>query len=160
MRGELPESAVIIDDGDEFFDEEKALSQLLADGVLFANSRKYLEIKWVQKPGVEVPKDGVPMGKLGEFYDFVDGPPQPETIVLFVNCNDVFAWACADAEPIMLSELRALYDRWRANRSWGAIQWCCLKRGVRPQAPVLKDMKAAGMWDEALEALPVREARR
>ena len=35
-------------------------------------------------------------------------------------------------------------------------RWCCLRRNMRPQPPVLRSMQAAGVWDDALEALPPR----
>jgi hypothetical protein len=101
---------------DDYFDDEKALSELLADGVLFCNSGA-------------------------------------RTTVLYVNCNDVFAWGCADAEDFLTDEIRPLYRMWVANRIWGPVRWVCLKRNQKPQAPVERDMRAAGQWDDAMETL-------
>ena len=60
------------------------LSILLRDGILFANTRKFVE------------------------YD--DKTSKEATIVLFVICNDVFAWACADSESLTVEDLPELID--------------------------------------------------
>jgi len=117
------------DGGEEWFDTELGLALLLKDGVLFANSRRYLD------------------------PEMFGGKPQEETIVLFVNCNDVFAWGTAEAEAIAYDEVPKLYKSWRADKVWGSTRWCCLKRGEQPQAPVAEDMKKAGAWDAAMDAL-------
>lgn len=111
----------------EYFDVEEAISQLLQDGVLFANSRKYL----------------CPFSK----------ELQRETIVLFVNANDVFAWASADGVEIKLEEVRALYDAHIANEIWGSTMWCAKKDDLKPQWLMAKDMIEQGAWDEEMEAL-------
>lgn len=113
-------------DGFEWFDEESALAQLLEDNILFCNSREYNDL----------------FGGKGE------------TIVLFVNCNDVFAWGCADAEDIKLEELPNLYRLWLENKRWGSTKWVCQKRNEKPQEPIENDMKKEGVWDEKMEALP------
>jgi len=69
-------------------------------------------------------------------------------------CSDIFAWGCADAECVTDEELPDLYAAWKADNKWGAAKWCCLKRNQKPQAPVERDMRADGAWDEAMEALP------
>ncbi len=116
--------------GVELFYEEGAIAELLDDDVLFANSRKYL---------------------------CTDGSTRPDTMVLFVNCNDVFAWACCDAEEVAMRELRALYTAWTANRTWGPARWCCIKRNQKPQRPVEQAMREAGAWDDVMDALPENE---
>ena len=91
--------------------------------------------------------------------------PQDATVALLVGCNDLFWCGCADAEripPIHFgADLEApfwdLYDAVRANGQHGALRWCCLRRGMRPQAPIERRWREAGLWDEALEALPVRD---
>lgn len=103
------------------------------------------------------PAGGIPAGEMNKYYNVVPGDLQPETIVLFVNCNDVFYWGCADAEPLPLSELRRLYEMWRESPA-GPTRWCCLRRGMRPQHPVMDDMRKAGTWTADLEALPPRSA--
>ena len=73
-------------------------------------------------------------------------------LVLLMNCNDVFAWACADCEPLEYSEIEQLY---RASRDkWGSTKWVCVKRNQQPQPPIVKDMMKEGAWDETMEALP------
>jgi len=108
------------------FEEGKALARLLAEEVLFLNSH------WWEK----------------------DWPERAQKITsLNVNCNDIFAWACADAEEIEHSEIQGLYDLWRADRTWGAAKWCAIKRRQQPQPPVIAAMKNAGAWDACMEAL-------
>lgn len=133
---QLPPTALYTyEDREPILDEELALSQLLADDVVFANSRPFVENPWA-------PAEKRTIGA--------------ETIVLFVGCNDVFHWASADSEHLPMGELRRLYEMWRANRSWGVTKWCCLRRGMRPQPPVMKAMREDGAWDAELEALPPR----
>lgn len=75
------------------------------------------------------------------------------TIILYVGCNDIFAWACADAEDLPYSEVPALY-RMAAISNWGSSKWCCIRRNEKPQAPVVEFMKKAEVWDAVMEALP------
>lgn len=114
-------------DGKEYVDEESALAILLADGVLFSNFREY---GW-------------------------DGRVEGRTTILFVNCNDVFAWGCADAESLPHKQIGPLLKMHLADETWGAIKWCCIQRQQRPQPPVERDMRAAGAWDGTMEALPL-----
>lgn len=120
-------------DGKRCLIENVALAELLRADVLFCNTRQY----------------HCPMSnKL-----------QEDTIVLFVNCNDVFAWGCADAEAIKSGdeagdELYELYRMWETDPQWGATKWVCQKRNQRPQDPIRDDMKKAGAWDAAMESLP------
>ena len=108
------------------FEESKALARLLADDVVFLNNH------WWAK----------------------DWPEEAQKITsLNVNCNDVFAWACADAEEMEYSEIRALYDLWDKDRDWGAAKWCAIKRNQKPQPPVIASMKKSGSWDAVMEAL-------
>lgn len=55
----------------------------------------------------------------------------------YLNCNDLFAWACADAEEITLEDIPALK---KAEKDCHAIDFydsislfCCRKRKMRPQ---------------------------
>ena len=98
---------------------------MLKGGVLFSNCREYL---W-------------------------NGKSEGSTIVLFVNCNDVFGWACADAEALMSNEIEDLYKLWKSDNMWGPIQWVCKKRGQKPQIPVERDMKKMGSWPEWMNSL-------
>jgi hypothetical protein len=77
------------------------------------------------------------------------------TVGVAFCCNDVFAWASADAETIStIDELKEIYKAWKSG-GWGTTKWACKKRGERPQPPVEKQMREAGEWDEAMEALPL-----
>lgn len=71
---------------------------------------------------------------------------------LAVNCNDVFMWGSADAEDCTLDDLPTLLKA--STEKFGLDKWCCHKRNQRPQEPVIKLMKDAGVWDESMEALP------
>lgn len=73
----------------------------------------------------------------------------------FVNCNDVFAWGCADAEQITegnLSEFsRACEDTDEGyNLSiWGPLLFCARMRKMRPQGAYYKhiDKKFHHLFD-------------
>lgn len=68
-----------------------------------------------------------------------DGEYAPVT--LFVKCNDLFWWACADLEqvtPENVGELeRAFADAKAAHPQFGEVYadslFCCRVRGMRPQ---------------------------
>lgn len=64
------------------FQEERALAYLLNEDVLFINSRPYIQNPWSKPEHREVSGS--------------------ETIVVFVECNDLFAWGFSDAENISL----------------------------------------------------------
>ena len=108
--------------------EEEMLAKLLQEGILFCNSRKYLDLD--------------------------DKTVNPETIVLFVNCNDVFAWGCADAESLTLEELPGLFKLFEVCDITASTIWVCKKRKEKPQAPVVDWLKEHNGWDAELEALP------
>lgn len=84
-------------------------------------------------------------------------------VKLLVNCNDLFWWACADVEEVILDEFASLYDYCydeqgnEKNQGWGHSIWACLHREMRPQHPMEDMMKEIGVWTSELEALPVRE---
>jgi len=109
---------------EEIFEEEDALAHMLINGVIFLNSHWWRE-DWKEEDR-RLPS-------------------------LNVNCNDVFAWACADAEPLPHGEIKNLYDMWRKDPRWGPAVWCIMQRRQMPQAPVEKRIRAAGIWD--LDAL-------
>jgi hypothetical protein len=113
----------------DFFDVETAISQLLVESVLFANYRNYTH------DDKNFTKDG-------------------RTIILFMNCSDVFAWGCADAEDISSEEeLKQLYDFCVKYPTWGSTIWACLKRNEKPQSPVEKKMKDCNEWPKELDSL-------
>ena len=111
---------------ERIFEETKALARLLAEGVIFLNSH------WWEKEWPERARN---------------------TTALCVNCNDIFAWACADAEQLDYDGIQGLYDLWFADRSWGAAKWCAMKRNQKPQPPVIAAMRKAGVWDDTMEKL-------
>lgn len=85
---------------------------------------------------------------------FCNNAKDPETICLYVNCSDVFAWACSDAECITTDEILSLYKAVKENPIWGSTIWVCLKRNEQPQKPIVINMKNDGCWTDELEALP------
>ncbi len=110
-----------------YFDDTQAVAQLLAAEVCFVNGRPYAF-------------------KKGDAAN-------AETVVVFVNCNDIFAWACADGEDLPLGEVESLYRHVLKHPTWGSAMWCCKRRKEQPQAPVVRDMKEAGAWDAEMDAL-------
>ena len=108
------------------YDEEGMISYLLDEDVLFCNSRKYIDL---------------------------DGKETPSTIVLFVNCSDIWSWACSDAEEIDTEELPELCERYMIDKKWGIVKWACQKRNMRPQKPIRDDMKKEGVWCKMMENL-------
>lgn len=110
------------------FEEAAALSHLLMNEVVFLNSH------WFEKDWPKAAQDG---------------------ICVCVNCNDVFAWGCADAEGLPYKEIQALYEMWRKDPVWGPAVWCVRRRGQMPQKPVEARIRAAGIWD--LDALSAAE---
>ena len=112
------------------FEPAQALARLLAEQVIFLNDHWWCD-DW--------PADAKKMTSLN------------------VNCNDVFAWACAEGEEMLYSELRDLYDHWEKDPSWGPAVWCCKKRNEMPQKPVYDMIQAAGIWD--LESMHLKPNR-
>ncbi len=117
----------ILQDGKEHCNDELALSILLKDDVVFCNSFDFMYHNSDKKAG--------------------------HTVVLFVLCNDVFEWGCADSEHFSQKDIGPLIKMHLDNKQWGTVKWCILHRGSRPQPPVEKAMKEAGVWDDDLEQL-------
>jgi len=61
-----------------------------------------------------------------------------EKVRLAVNCNDLFYWACADAEEIAVEEIGDLMNCLKLSPGYGVMLWCCRKRKMRPQSPWYK----------------------
>lgn len=115
---------------EQMLKEEDALGILLIEDVIFVTSHWFKE----------------------------DWPEEArKSIALIVNCNDVFAWACADGEHLPHSEIGNLYRRHLADPVWGSTIWCCLRRNERPQLPVEKKMREAGVWNEEMDGLPPKD---
>ena len=67
---------------------------------------------------------------------------------LAVNCSDIFAWACADSEPLnSQDELRDLWDMYIKDPDSGASVWSCKQRNSLPQKPVYDHIMKSGKWD-------------
>ena len=130
-------------DDEVIFLKEKALAYLLTAGDgshILINSRKYVVNSWEDS----------------ELWTF-GGP----TIVVFVNCSDVFAWGTADTEYVTVderadlrNELYRLLVYVLEDERWGATKFACWKRNLQPQKPMIDTLKKQGRWDEWWEALP------
>lgn len=78
---------------------------------------------------------------------------------LFVNCNDVFYSACADAEPLPPVGFGRdevfwdLYDLIRVHGGIGAIKWCAIRRKIKPLKMYLDKIRDAGLWCERMESI-------
>ena len=57
---------------------------------------------------------------------------------LWVLCNDLFFWGCADGEAFDLGDLPDLKKSLQDSPANGDELWCCRKRGMRPQKPYYK----------------------
>jgi len=77
-----------------------------------------------------------------------------QTICLFVNCNDLFSFGCADAQEVNSSDdLYELYESYQKDPEYGIDFWCCKKRDLQPQK-IIKDIwKKNGAWNDELEKL-------
>ena len=115
------------------FEENEALAHLLAEEQVFINSHWWMSAK-----------------KQNDFHDVVDNPWPEEacnTFSILANCNDVFAWACSDAEEISYDELEGLYQHYLKDPVWGTAVWCIKKRKLMPQKPVYDAIMKAGIWN-------------
>ncbi|BBA65598.1 predicted ORF [Xanthomonas phage XacN1] len=66
---------------------------------------------------------------------------------IYVNCSDVFAWGCSDAEDYVDDQLLTLFKMFNKDRSWGTAMWCMIQRKERPQKPVEDAIRKEGIWD-------------
>lgn len=116
----------------QWFSDTVALGYLLLYDVCILDSGRYIEKDW----------DG-------------EETIRPNTVLVFVNCSDIFAWGCCDAEELPRPEIRNLFHMWYKDKVWGSTKWCCLQRKLRPQQPIIDDMKKDGSWDDEMESLPL-----
>ena len=119
------------------FEENKALAYLLAEEIVFLNCMSYIQNDW--RALSEKKKKKLKIAG--------------RTIVIYVLCNDIFAWGCSDAEDISSSELQDLWNMYAVDPTWGSAKWCCKKRNEQPQRPVKDDMKKAGSWESWMDDL-------
>ena len=84
----------------------------------------------------------------------LDGDADKDRLTLSVNANDLFAWACSDSVEIRSEEaLQLLVEMVKENPIWGTSKWCCIQENLKPQNPIISDMKKAGVWDDVMEQL-------
>ena len=50
--------------------------------------------------------------------------------------NDVFGYACADAEEIKIDEIVSIYAFWKDFEWEGVVWWVWKKRGKEPISPI------------------------
>mgnify|MGYP003394036363 CR=1 FL=1 len=62
-------------------------------------------------------------------------------VYAFVNCSDLFVWACADGEEILAEDIPDVVQAFVDDEDNGGLLWCCRKRGMRPQGPYYKYLK-------------------
>lgn len=62
-----------------------------------------------------------------------DGEHAPITVL--VNCNDLFYWACADAEKLTEENLDIFEKAHADDPKNGSLLFCCRVREMRPQKP-------------------------
>lgn len=82
-----------------------------------------------------------------------DGEYAP--LKIFVTCNDLFHWACADVEEItsenigLLEATVAEVKELTGDNQNADILFCCRSRGMRPQKPYYKhiDEKLRPLFD-------------
>ena len=110
------------------FEPAKALALLLLNEVCFVNSF-YYEETWPDRA--------------------------KEATNVFVNCNDTFAYACADAEDLPYKQIKPLYEMWKKNPVWGPVAWAVMQRKERPIEPVVRGLVESGYDIEELLAKPL-----
>lgn len=123
-----------IDGGDVDFDSTAALAVLLIEEVIFLNNHWWMSATRSDK----------------FFKEKLDNPWPEEackTFSLNVNCNDVFAWGCSDAEECFYDDLEDVFNHWEKDRVWGPAIWCIKKRNQMPQKPVYESIMKAGIWN-------------
>jgi hypothetical protein len=108
----------------EYFEASDALAVLILSNVVFLNC-----YGWKDEWPVEARRAVAPI----------------------VNCNDIFAWGCADGEELPYHEIYNLWNFWRKDPIYGSAIWCMIRRNEMPQKPVERDIRKAGIWD--LDAL-------
>lgn len=80
-----------------------------------------------------------------------------QTIVIFVNCNELFYFG-GDGENIKDEEdLFELYDLWKKHKSSGVDIWVIKKRKEKPLKSVEIDLKKQGLWLEEFNSFKENE---
>jgi hypothetical protein len=127
-------------DGKEYCNHDFCVAEMIRAGVVNVGfSRPYGDYRYDQTK----PKD-----EKGH-YPRIEGSFEiwGETIVLHVNCNDLFWWATADCEDLTYDEVGNLYKMWKDEKykGYGDLIWCCKQRGLMPQQPYRDLMKKDGL---------------
>jgi len=120
-------------DGSIHFEENDALSFLLRKGFAFINNHWW--------------KSSI---KKHEFHTLPENPwPEQacDTFSINVNCNDLFEYACADAEELFYTDLETLYAHVLVDNRFGSLVWCIKKRKCQPQRSLFENIQKAGVWD-------------
>lgn len=76
-------------------------------------------------------------------------------LCLELNINDLLYWGCADSLQIAAEDIRPIYEAWKSCKKYAVDRWACIRLKEQPQAPIVKRMKEAGVWDEVMEELPM-----
>lgn len=109
------------------FDEATAIAVLLANGVAFVNSRKYLCVD--------------------------NRTPRPETIVVFLTCSDLFQPGLADKLRISYYDIKPLYLSYKQYGYLGIVQWIIVTKKLLPNNRGERELKKAGLWTSEVEAI-------
>jgi hypothetical protein len=122
------------------FEEGPALAHLLLNEVVYLNSHWWKHFKLGdRKP------DG--HGYQSVKRDDAEWSEEDSKIIsVNVGCNDVFAWACSDSEPLPYKQIETLYRMWIKDPSWGPAVWCMIQRNQMPQKPVEDIIRREGIW--------------
>lgn len=90
-------------------------------------------------------------------YDCHDSIWWNSTLDFYVNCNDAFCWACADAEPINDEDVGELTTALIDAGDDGPLLYVARRRKMRPQGAMYDhiDLKNWPLFDACG---PVREA--
>jgi len=86
-----------------------------------------------------------------------------DEVKVCVNCNDIFAWGCSDAEDVDVRDielLKEVHDTLEAIETGLSAYWmylyCSKKRKIRPQGAVYKSIPKE-MWSLINACGPERE---
>lgn len=136
--GDHPEDDTRKSGKEMIFESTMALAHLLLNEVVFLNSNWWMHFetdikdsKWALKPR----------------SDARWTKEESRMISVNVNCNDVFAWGCADSETLPYDQIKTLYQMWKKDPEWGPAVWCMIQRKFMPQKPVEDAIRKAGIWN-------------
>jgi len=75
-----------------------------------------------------------------------DDDPELPTVILTLNCNDLFYWGTADSRLFEEADIRPMYEAWISGGKWGLTKWTCLRYKEPPMPEIIRDMKKEGAW--------------